>query len=132
MSKLLTPLKKLFPKKRPIVIPRDRQSYIDKQGWRLTSLNGTPQLEGWYRSRYGSYFGFIRNLDSIKPSFFIKDPPPELTNDPWHGNCFTLRPELGSGVHSIHFKTLPGDLSSGVLNIERTINEAFLFAKRSA
>ena len=132
MPKMLNPLKKLLPFRRCRKLPRSSKSYIDAQGWRLTSESGQPQLAGWYRSRYGSFAGFIRNLDSTKPSFFIKDPPPELTNHPFHAACFTAKPDLGSGVYSVHFKIPPGDLSSGVIEIEGTINEGFLLARRPA
>ena len=130
MPKILNPLKKLF--RRPIVLPRDRRSYVDREGWRLRTESGKPQLEGWYRSRYGAWFGFIRNLDSTRPSYFIKDPPPELTNHKLHAACFTAKPDLGDGVYSCHFRVLPGDISSGVIAIEGTINEGFLLARRPA
>jgi|RhiMetStandDraft_8_1073273.scaffolds.fasta_scaffold00503_7 hypothetical protein len=132
MPNILTPLKKLLPFRRPRVLPRSRQTYIDRQGWRLTTAGGQPQLEGWYRSRYGSYFGFIQNLDSTRPSFFIKDPPPEVTHHRLHADCFTAKPEMGSNIYSIHFQIPPGDISSGVIEIEGTINEGFLLARRPA
>ena len=65
MPNILTPLKKLLPFRRPRVLPRSRQTYIDRQGWRLTTAGGQPQLEGWYRSRYGSYFGFIPDIPAL-------------------------------------------------------------------
>ena len=132
MPNILAPLKKLLTFRRPIMLPRSRKTYVDEQGWRLTSANGQRQLEGWYRSRYGSFAGFIRNLDATRPSFFITDPPPELTNHRNHGNCFTAKPEMGRGVYSVHFKIPPGDISSGVIEIEGTINEGFALARRPA
>jgi hypothetical protein len=132
MPKLLTPLKKLIPFRRPLVIPRDRKTYIDGQGWRRTTHDGKPQMEGYYRSRYGSWRGLIRDLDLSKPSFYIVNPPRELTEHPFHGNCFTERTHVGKGVYSVHFSTVPRDLDSGVLNIERTLNEAFVLSKKTA
>jgi len=125
---ILNPLKKIFRKRRPIAIKRSAKTYLSEQGWRLTYERGEQQLEGWYRCRYGSYFGKIQNLASTKPSFFIKDPPHELFGHR-HGNCFTHRPHVGNGWYSVHFSTLPQDLDSGVLHIERTLNESFLLAK---
>jgi hypothetical protein len=132
MPKILAPLKKLFPFRRPLVLPRSCKTYVDEQGWRLTSESGQPQLEGWYRSRYGSYFGFIQNLDSTKPSFFIKAPPPEVTNHRLHAACFTANPDMGSDIYHIHFQVPPGDISSGVIEIEATINEGYILARRPA
>jgi hypothetical protein len=132
MPNLLTPLKKLMPFRRPIVIKRSTKTHISEQGWRLTYERGMPQMEGWYRSKYGSWRGFIRDLDSSKPSFYIVNPPQELTNHPYHGNCFGERKRLGKGVFSVHFKIKPGDLDSGVLNIERTLNESFVLSKKTA
>jgi len=76
--------------------------------------------------------GFIQNLDSTRPSFFIKDPPPEVTHHRLHADCFTAKPEMGSNIYSIHFQIPPGDISSGVIEIEGTINEGFLLARRPA
>jgi hypothetical protein len=129
---ILNPLKKIFRKRRPIAIKRSAKTYLKEQGWRLTYERGEQQLEGWYRCRYGSYAGKIQNLTSTKPSFFIKDPPMELKQNPYHGNCFTERPDMGKGWCSVHFSTLPRDLDSGVLNIEITLNESFVFAKKTA
>jgi hypothetical protein len=128
---ILNPLKKIFRKRRPIAIKRSRKTYLSEQGWRLTYERGEAQLEGWYRCRYGSYFGKIQNLASTKPSFFIKDPPQELNRHP-HGSCFNPRPHVGNGWHSVHFSTPPRDLDSGVLVIERTLNESFIIAKKIA
>jgi|RhiMetdeSRZDD1v2_1073273.scaffolds.fasta_scaffold09099_11 hypothetical protein len=132
MPKLLNPLKKLLPFRRSMRVPRSRKSYDKEQGWRLASANGQSQLEGWYRSRYGSWFGFIQNPDLTKPSYFIKDPPPEVTNHPYHALCFTAKPDMGRGIYSVHFEIPPGDISSGILSIEGTINEGFLLARRPA
>jgi hypothetical protein len=131
MPNILTPLKKLLTFKKPVVIKRSCKTYLQEQGWRLTYEQGEEQLEGYYRSRYGSYAGRLQHLTSSKPSFFIKDPPQELFGHP-HWNCFTHRPHIGNGWYSVHFSTLPGDLDSGVLHIERTLNESFHLAKKTA
>jgi hypothetical protein len=128
---ILNPLKKIFRKRHPIPIKRSTKTYIREQGWRLTYEQREAQFEGFYRCRYGSYAGKIQNLTSSKPSFFIKDPPQALFGHP-HGNCFTHRPHIGTGWFSIHFSTLPRDLDSGVLHIERTLNESFVLSKKTA
>jgi hypothetical protein len=128
---ILNPLKKIFRKRRPIAIKRSAKTYLSELGWRLTYESGEQQLEGWYRCRYGSYAGKIQNLASSKPSFFIKDPPQALFGHP-HGSCFTHRPHVGNGWYSVHYSIAPRDLDSGVLHIERTLNESFLLAKKTA
>jgi hypothetical protein len=128
---ILNPLKKIFRKRRPIAIKRSAKTYLSEQGWSLTYEQKEAQFEGFYRCRYGSYFGKIQNLASTKPSFFIKDPPKELDRHS-HRICFAERPNMGKGWYSIHFSILPRDLDSGVLHIERTLNESFLLAKKTA
>jgi len=128
MATILTPLKKLLPRRRPIQIKRSTKPYLKEQGWRHTYENGQPQLEGYYRTRYGSFYGRIQNPSSSKPSFYIKNPPKELDKHS-HRSCFTDR---GNGWYSVHFSTLPRDLDSGVLHIERTLNEAFVLSKKTA
>ena len=131
ISKPWQTLRKLIPFRRPLVIKRSAKTYLTEQGWRLTYENGKPQLEGFYRSRYGSFAGRIQNLDSAKPSFFIKDPPKELDRHS-HRACFTERPNIGKGWYSVHWSTLPRDLDSGVLHIEEVLNASFRLAKKTS
>src|SRR5262245_51421069 len=118
----LQKLQKLFG--RPLTLPRSRTPYLKEQGWRHRMVGGEPELHGWYRSRYGSFYGVIKHLTSTKPSLFIKEPPDCLRFHP-HWPCFTPRPDMGEGVYRIHFSTMPKDLASAVLHIEGVLNESF-------
>ena len=123
----LSPVKKLFSKKRPISIPRSHKSYKDIQGWHLTNGKSDPAWHGFYRTRYGSFTGKIENLSY--PRFYIKNPPKELQHHD-HAVCFT---DLSTGGwFSVHFKTMPKDLDSGIMEIERTLHESFILAKKTA
>jgi hypothetical protein len=124
-------LRNLIPFRKPIVIKRSVKTHLKEQGWILRYEKGKPQLEGWYRSKYGSFYGMIQNLDSTRPSYFIKDPPKELDSH-LHRACFTERPNIGKGWYSCHFSTLPRDLDSGVLHLEGVLNESFRLAKKTA
>jgi hypothetical protein len=131
ISRPLQKLQKLLPFRRPLVIKRSAKTYLKEQGWLLTYEKGKPELHGWYRCKYGSYYGMIQNLDSTKPGFFIKDPPQELDTHT-HRACFTERPTIGKGWYSVHFSLLPRDLDSGVLHIEGVLDECFRLAKKTA
>ena len=124
---LLSPVKKLFTKKQPVSIPRSHRSYKETQGWYLTNGKAEPAWHGFYRTRYGSFTGKIENLSY--PRFFVKNPPKELQHHS-HAVCFS-GPTSG-GWYSVHFSTLPKDLDSGIMQIERTLHESFILAKKRA
>lgn len=116
-------LKKLIAIKRRITVKRSARPYLIQQGWKLT--HGLErQWEGYYRTRYGSYKGKIERSSS--PKFYIHNPPEPLRQHHWA--CFT---ELPGGWYSAHFKKLPKDADSGVMAIERLINEAFILSKKT-
>ena len=131
LSRPLKTLQNLIPFRRLIVIKRSSKTHLTEQGWRLTTERGKPQLEGWYRCKYGSFYGMIQNLASSKPGYFIKDPPRALDSH-YHRTCFSERPDIGKGWYSVHFRLLPRDVDSGVLHIEGVLNESFRLAKKTA
>lgn len=52
--------------------------------------------------------------------FRIKAPPPELRRHP-KGACFGY---AGNGWYTVNFITRPRDIDSGILYVERVLNEA--------
>ena len=122
----LQKLQKLFG--RPLTLPRSRTPYLKEQGWRDRVVDGVPELHGWYRSRYGSFYGVIKHPTSSKPSLLIKEPPDCLRSHS-HWPCFTAQ---GDNWYRIHFSIMPKDLASAVLHIEGVLNESFVRAKKTA
>lgn len=67
---------------------------------------GNARYEGQVNARIGRYL--------------IRNPPPALRAHP-HWACF--RP-LGLGWYWVHFNTVPGDIGSGIMYVERLLHEA--------
>jgi hypothetical protein len=105
-------------------IARSARPYHEEQGWRQNWWGS--RLTGFYRSRMGSWEGEIQL--GYSPRFYVLNPPPELRGHP-HWVCFT---PVGGGWFRVHFKTRPNDIDSGILSIERMINEAFYPYQRRA
>ena len=122
----LQKLQKLFG--RPLTLPRSRTPYLKEQGWRHRVVDGVPELHGWYRSRYGSFYGVIKHPTSSRPSLLIKEPPDCLRSHS-HWSCFIPQRD---NWYRIHFSIMPKDLASAVLHIEGVLNESFVRAKKTA
>lgn len=116
-------VKRLLTIKRRITVNRSSISYIKQKGWKFTHSLVSPRWEGYYRSCFGSFRGKVETLSS--PHFYIHKPP-EVLRRHSHWACFTDR---SGGWYSVHFRTMPKDLDSGVMTIERIIHEAFLRSK---
>jgi hypothetical protein len=103
-----------------IAVRRSQRNYAEEQGWQQKNGGwfGSPRLEGYYRTKFGSFKGEIKP-ESL--SFFIIHPPDELRHHS-HWSCFSLRP---GGKYSIHFAHRPRDIDSGILQVERILHESF-------
>jgi hypothetical protein len=106
-------------------VKRSRKTYLEEQHWRRTGFGLPARWVGWYRTRYGSYRGKIEC--STPPKFFVKDPPEGLSRHRHH-MCFS---EKSGGWWSVHFRTQPKDLDSGVMELERIFHEAYLLSKKT-
>lgn len=109
--------------RRAIRVQRSARSYYEEQGWvhHVTGLFSTKtSLRGFYRTPYGSFEGEI-TLSGSSPSFYIVHPPEALKKHS-HWICFHYR---GSDRYWIHFSQRPKDIDSGILSVERMLNEAF-------
>lgn len=116
-------LKKLLLLKRCAVVKRRRTTYMIQQGWELKG-GADPHWEGWYKTPQGNFRGWIDQL--ARPRYCIYKPPEALQHHR-HRSCFT--DQKHHGWHTVHFATLPKDLDSGVLEIERILRQAFAQAK---
>jgi hypothetical protein len=116
-------LKRLFPFSLPITIKRRSKGYLPEQGWELSGgLN--PQWNGYYRTRFGSYKGRVVPKAEPNRRYFIHNPPESLRNHHWA--CFTeMKGMEQGGWYAVHLLPFPKDIDSGVLAIERVIDEAY-------
>lgn len=94
-----------------------RRSLLDLRGWKKEDL----YYRGYYRTRFGSFQGKIRERTFSCGDFYIHNPP-EVLKDHIHWSCFI---EKSEGWYSLHFDEEPASLSEGVKSIECLIIEAF-------
>jgi hypothetical protein len=123
MPRTATLLKRFLRFNLPITIKRKPKTYIQEQGWELSGgLN--PQWNGFFRTKFGSFKGRIVPKGEPNRRFFIHHPPTPLRNHHWA--CFTeMKGMEQGGWYSVHLLPFPQDIDSGVLAIERVIDEAF-------
>ena len=123
MPRPATLLKRFLRFNLPITIRRKPKTYIQEQGWELSGgLN--PQWNGFYRTKFGSFKGRIIPKGEPNRRFFIYQPPLPLRNHHWA--CFTeMKGMEQGGWYAVHLLPFPQDIDSGVLAIERVIDEAY-------
>jgi hypothetical protein len=111
---------------KPREVKRSQKTYLEEQHWSRTGTGPGARWDGFYRTRSGSYRGKIEC--SSPPKFYVKEPPEGLSHHK-HRPCFT---DLKSGGWwSVHFRTQPKDLDSGVMELERILYEAVLLSKKT-
>jgi hypothetical protein len=88
---------------------------------RGTIIRRSPKT--YYRTRWVSVKG--RVAASNPPCFYICNPPENLKRHS-HWPCFSGQ---GNGWYSVHFRRMPKDLDSGVMEIERIICESMKLNK---
>jgi hypothetical protein len=87
--------------------------YWRERGW----VTWDGHCHGYYQAGGQSFEG---RVDLPGREFFIRYPPPELKKHP-HWPCFWPR---NDGWFKVHFAIEPGDISSGIMQIERMLHEA--------
>jgi hypothetical protein len=100
-------------------IKRSSKSYLNERGWRKTGSFPSQEYHGWYRCPYGSWKGRVLASTS-NPCFYLYKPPTALKLKHPHNACFSSQ---GDGWFSVHFRTVPRDIDSGVIAIERILTE---------
>jgi hypothetical protein len=115
-------LQRLHALRRGTIIRRSPKTYLSQQGWRRAFLHSGSEWQGYYRTRFGSFKG--RVAASNPPRFYLK--PPEKLRRHSHWPCFS---DQGNGWFSVHFYTIPKDISSGVIAIERILTECMRLNK---
>lgn len=105
------------PTPRPSVRRVERhRPYHEIKGWQVHG----SQLVGHYDAAHQLVQGYIKHFRSPRPEFFIVNPPPGLKRHP-HAVCFH---HVGRGHYAVHFTKTPS-IDSGILEIEKTLREAF-------
>ena len=104
------------------LIKRKSDCYWKEMGWRISYLKSIfyrrKVYVGKYQTKYASFRGEV-----VEGNYYIFGPSQEILRGP-HGACFTpVKSLLSSHKYKIHFSPKPGDLSSGIASVERTIVE---------
>jgi hypothetical protein len=114
---------RLHALRRGTIIRRSPKTYLSQQGWKRVFLPSGSEWQGYYRTRWVSVKG--RVAASNPPRFYICNPPENLKRHS-HWSCFSSQ---GNGWYSVHFRRMPTDLDSGVMEIERIIGESMKLNK---
>ena len=123
-------LKDLFPRlltRKPKEVKR-LTDYKGARGW--TFSGGTePVWHGYYRSHYGSFKGRVECLSD--PKFYIElaDPPKRLRK---HRHWICYHDQKKGNWYWVHLSPVPKDIDSGILAIERNLNEALAPVQKTA
>lgn len=107
-----------------------KKEHYQKEKTRITKLGrdlpyweerGWQKRGGTYKGLYnGEWYGLIEENYRGSLSFHIFNPPEFLKNTT-HWSCFVHK---GNGKYGIHFSRKPQDVSSGIISVEKLINEA--------
>lgn len=100
-----------------IIVNRVPRPYWEERGWRREG----GVYQGLYQTRYGNWHGHITVSPSSRVEVFIHSPPVVLQHHP-HWQCFNKR---NDGWYFVHPATPVADVSAGIINLEKTINEAY-------
>lgn len=109
-----SPLRPAGPR---ILVQRNPLPYWEERGWQRNGRTYT----GTYQTVHGSWRGKVTESPGGRVEVFIYDPPAVLESHP-HWACFNKR---ANGSYFIHPVTPIADVSAGIINVEKTINEAY-------
>ena len=98
-------------------IRRHEEPYWQERGW----VRRGDTYRGTYQTPYGSFQGIVEDRMWNDLRYYMFDPPTALRQSS-HWACF--QPRGAKGFH-VHMAQRPGDVSSGILTIERLITDAF-------
>jgi hypothetical protein len=119
-------IKSLLPGKHPKRIKRSPKTYLEQQGWTRSGTGGDARWEGYYRCRHGSFPGRVHLHTPPRFLIHLTDKPLAAMRRHSHWSCFSPQ---GNGWYYAHFSQVPADLSSGLLAIERILDEAHSLPK---
>jgi len=102
---------------RSVLVNRVPRPYWEERGWQKVG----GKYEGMYQTRFGHWFGYVTVSPSGRVEVFIRNPPACLEKHP-HWACFNKRLD---GWYFIHPIKSIADVSAGIINVEKTITEAY-------
>ena len=105
------------PTRTPERVSRREIPYWRERGW---TRQGNV-YHGTYQTPYGSFRGMVEDRGFGDLRFYMFDPPQQVRNSS-HWACFAPRGKKGFHVH---MATRPADVGSGIMTIERLIQNAF-------
>jgi hypothetical protein len=100
-----------------VVVERRQIPYWQEHGWKFSGKG----YEGVYQTPYAAFQGWVEQHRSGSLDFYLYNPSEEIRSHS-HWTCFQHR---GNDWYVVHMARQPRDLSSGIITIERLINEAY-------
>jgi hypothetical protein len=100
-----------------VSIERRQIPYWQERKW---ELDGNT-YSGNYQTPYAAFQGWIEQERSGHVNFYIHSPSAEIRRHS-HWTCFQHR---GDDWYLVHMARQPRDVSSGIITIERLIQEAY-------
>ncbi|MDD5599015.1 MAG: hypothetical protein PHV82_13790 [Victivallaceae bacterium] len=103
---------------KPAVVERNQEPYWKQRGWGKSG----DRFYGFFRTKFGSFRGQARISPSRQTKLYIRNPP-ECLKKHDHWACFVKE---NNGWFFIHnYNDGEFDLSSGIIQIEQILTEAF-------
>jgi hypothetical protein len=102
---------------RSTVVKRTPRPYWEEHGWKRERQT----YQGMFQTRFGSWSGYVTKSPGGRVEVFIHNPPTVLERHP-HWPCFNKRKD---GWYFVHPIRPIADVSAGIINMEKTITEAY-------
>ena len=100
-----------------ISVLRREIPYWRERGW----IRDGNRYTGSYQTPHAAFQGWVDEERSGKIDFYLYNPSPQIRGHS-HWTCFASR---GSDWYLVHMARRPKDVSSGIITIEKLINEAY-------
>ncbi len=103
---------------KPMVVKRTQKPYWKQRGWGKSG----NKYYGYYRTKFGSFRGQARISPSRQTKLYIQNPP-DCLREHSHWACFVKENNGWFFIHNNDNGEF--DLSSGIIQIEQILTEAF-------
>ena len=102
---------------RAVAVQRTPLPYWQERGW----VKQGDEYRGRFKTSHGEWSGLVTFSPSGRVDVHILNPPSALEKHP-HWPCFRSR---GRGWYWVHPISIISDISAGILNLEKTLDEAY-------